>query len=124
MGNSTRNADKKSTKTGQNDKTKERHWNILEQKGKGKMRKNNSKIWGNKPETTGEGRKIKGQNNIDKTGHSKTTKKNSTINWVEMMRKYTNNWMQEKPNELERLEEGPKAEIHIDLHKTTLKTSN
>ena len=30
MRNSTGNADKKSTKTGQNDKTKERRWNILE----------------------------------------------------------------------------------------------
>ena len=29
----------KNTKTGQNDKTKERHWNIREQKGKGNKRK-------------------------------------------------------------------------------------
>ena len=34
MGKSTGNAGKKSTKTGQNDKTKEIRWNMLEQKGK------------------------------------------------------------------------------------------
>ena len=34
MGNSTGKADKKIYKTGQNDKTKERRWNMLEQKGK------------------------------------------------------------------------------------------
>ena len=33
MGNSIGNADKKSTKTGQNDKTKERFWNMWERKG-------------------------------------------------------------------------------------------
>ena len=33
---------KKSTKTGQNDKIKERCWNMLEQKGKGNTRKNNN----------------------------------------------------------------------------------
>ena len=48
---------KKSTKTDQNDKTKERCWNMLEQKGKGNTRKNNSTTWGNKPESIGkEGR--------------------------------------------------------------------
>ena len=68
-------------------------------------------------------------------------KENSINNWVEMTIKHTNNRMQEKPNnfglkygnqkknirkrlnmtwELE-LEEGPKAEIHIDLLKMTLK---
>ena len=35
MGNSTENADKKSTKTCQNDKTKERRWNMERQKEKG-----------------------------------------------------------------------------------------
>ncbi len=34
MGNSTGNADKKSSKAGQNDKTKETRWNMSEQKGK------------------------------------------------------------------------------------------
>ena len=39
MGNSTGNADKNSTKTGEIKKTKERRWNMWEQKGKGNMRK-------------------------------------------------------------------------------------
>ena len=39
MVNSIGNADKKSTKTGQNDKTKERRRNMWEQKGKGHTRK-------------------------------------------------------------------------------------
>ena len=84
-------------------------------------------------------------NNTDKTGHSKTTKENSINNWEEITRKHTSNWTQKKPNdfgrkygngkkgnektewinnmtrELEGLEEGLKAEIHIDLLKTTLK---
>ena len=59
MGNSTGNTDKKSTKAGQNDKTKERRWNMYEQKGKGNTKKDNSTTWGNKPESTGERRKIK-----------------------------------------------------------------
>ena len=50
---------KKSTKTGQNDKTKERRWNMKEQKGKGNTRKIKNTTWGNKPESTGERRKIK-----------------------------------------------------------------
>ena len=50
---------KKSTKTGQNDKTLERLWNILEQKGKGNTGKNNNTTWENTPESTGERRKIK-----------------------------------------------------------------
>ena len=85
--------------------------------------------------------------NTDKTGHSKTTKRNSTYKWGEMTRKYTNNRMQEKPNNFEQkysnqeniikkpngyaiwqkklgLEEGPKAEMHIDLLKTTQKQLN
>ena len=41
-----------------------------------------------------------------------------------MIRKDANNRKQEKPNDLEELEEGPKAEIHIDLLKTTLNISN
>ena len=41
-GISTGNADKKSTKTGRNDKTKERRWNMWEQKGKGNTSKNKS----------------------------------------------------------------------------------
>ena len=38
MGNSTGNADKKSTKTGQNHKAKERSWNMERQKGNGNTR--------------------------------------------------------------------------------------
>ena len=76
---------------------------------------------------------------------SKTTKENSINNWEGVTRKHTNNRMQKKPNdfgqkygnqkkynenaewinnitrELEGLEEAPKTEINIDLHKTTLK---
>ena len=72
-------------------------------------------------------------------------KENSINNWEEMTVKHTNNRMQKKPNDfglkygdkrkhnekaewinnierkLQRLEEGLKAEIHIDLLKTTLK---
>ena len=54
MGNSTGNTDKKSTKTGQNDKTKERRWNMWEQKGKCNTRKNNRTI--NQKVLTKEGR--------------------------------------------------------------------
>ena len=39
MGISTRNSDKKSTKTGKNDKTKEKRWKNLEQKRKDNTRK-------------------------------------------------------------------------------------
>ena len=39
-----------------------------------------------------------GSNNTDKTGHSKTTKENSTGNSVKNARRYTNNWMQRKQN--------------------------
>ena len=39
MGNSTGNADKKSSKTGQKDKTKDRRWNMLGTKRKGNTRK-------------------------------------------------------------------------------------
>ena len=147
MGNLTGNADKESTKTGQNDKIK-RRWNMLEQKGKGNTGKNNSTTCGNKPESTGERKKIKEiltkGKTIDKTGNPKTTKENSTNNWEEMTRKHTNKQMQKKPNdfgknngnqkhngkakwinnmnkELEGPEEGPKAEIQIDLLKSTLK---
>ena len=41
MGNSIGNADKKAMKTGKNDKTKGKRWNILGQKGKSNTRKNN-----------------------------------------------------------------------------------
>ena len=59
MGYSTGNADKKLMKTDKNDKTKEKHWIMLRQKGKSKTTKNNNKTCGNKSERTGERRKIK-----------------------------------------------------------------
>ena len=42
MENSTENAVKKNTKRGQNYKTKEKHWNMERQKGKGNTRKYNN----------------------------------------------------------------------------------
>ena len=57
MENSTGNADKKSMKTCQNDKTKERCPNIKKKK-KG-QHKNNNTTYGNKQESTGEIRKVK-----------------------------------------------------------------
>ena len=62
-------------------------------------------------------------------------KENSINNWKEMTTNHTNNrmlketkkhnekaeWIKHITRELEELKEGPKAEIHIDLHKTTLK---
>ena len=49
----------KYTKIDPNNKIKERSWIMEEQKGKGNTRKNNNTTWGNKPESTGERRKIK-----------------------------------------------------------------
>ena len=59
MENSTGNAEKKATKTGKNDKTKEKRWNRLGQKRKTYTRKNTNTTRGNKPEKAGERRKIK-----------------------------------------------------------------
>ena len=65
MENSTGSAGKKSTKTGKNDKTKEKRWNMLRQKEK--SNKNNNKTRGNKLESTSERRKIKQTSTKDKT---------------------------------------------------------
>ena len=78
MGNSTGNANKKST-TGKKDETKVERWNMLWRKGKSNSTsKRNHTIRGNKPESTSERRKTKklltGKNNTNKTGNSKTTK--------------------------------------------------
>ena len=54
MGNSTGNADKKSTKTSQNDKTKEDDVTCTYTKEKTIQEKNNNTTWGNKPESPGE----------------------------------------------------------------------
>ena len=52
MGHSTGNTDKKSTATNKNDKTKEKRWNMLGQKGKSKARKEDNSTR-NKPESSG-----------------------------------------------------------------------
>ena len=58
MGNSAGNADKKSTTTGQNGRTK-RSWNMWEPNAKDNTRKNNSTTWENKQVSSGERREIK-----------------------------------------------------------------
>ena len=85
---------KKTTKTSPTDK-KERDWNKRKE-GTGNMGESNSTTWGNKPESTGQRRKTKqistkGKAIQTKTGHSKTTKENSTNNWEGVTRKHTNN---------------------------------
>ena len=59
MGNSTGNANKKSTKEDRNDKTKEKGWKMFGQKEKSNTRKNNNTTCENKPENNGERRMIK-----------------------------------------------------------------
>ena len=59
MENFTGNANKTTTKTSPNDK-KERRWNKRDEET-GNMGKNNSTTEGNKPESAGERRKIKGR---------------------------------------------------------------
>ena len=66
---------KKSTKTGQNEKTK-RHWNMWEQKGKGNMRKNNSTTWGNKPESTGKRRFKRYRQRVKQYRQNRTSQNN------------------------------------------------
>ena len=142
---------KKSTKTGQNDKTKQRRWNMLEQKGKGNTRKNNSTTWGNKPIILAKEGGLKRyrprlkqyrqdrtfQNNErkfcqqlggDNTKNIPTTvsQRNRTIldeNIATKKKKHNERaeWINNMTRELEGFEEGPKAEIHIDLLRTTLK---
>ena len=148
MENSTGNADKKSTKTGKNDKTKEKHWNILGQKGNINTRKIAIQLEEINQKVLAKEGKIKRYRERVKqyrqTGHFKTMKENSTYNLGEMTLKNTDNQMQEKLNkfgvkynnqenntkaewisnmakELEGLEEGLKAKIHIDLLRTALK---
>ena len=68
MGKSTGNADKKSTTTNKNDKTEEERWNTLGRKEmSNSTRKTNNTTQGNKPEVTGERRKIKKISRQDKT---------------------------------------------------------
>ena len=145
MGSSTGNPDKKSTKTSQNGKT-ERSWNRWEENWKDNTRKNNSTTWGNKPEGSGERREtkkisIKGKTLQTKQDIPKLRKKIFISNWKGMTyqqpdaRETERFWMKiwqpkkhiekaEGINDLTRelgLEEGPKAEMHIELLKKTLK---
>ena len=148
MGNSTGNANKKAIKQARMIK-KERHWNKREQKGAGNTRKNNSTNWGNKPESAGERKKIKeistqGKTTTTKQDFPKQWKKilpairrewrenipttwcqrNRTILDENMATKKHNvktEWINNMTRELEGLEEGPKAEINIELLKKTLK---
>ena len=105
MGNLTGNAEKKSTKTCQNDKTTENAGTFRDKKDEAiQKEKNNKTTWGNKPESPGERRKIKEILTKDKTIQTKRyipkqRKKIFTSNWVEMTRKHTNNRMQEETNE-------------------------
>ena len=126
-------------------------WNMWEQKGKGNTSKNNSTIWRIKPENTGERRKIKEILTKGKTIQTKqdipkqrkkiisatrrawrknllTTgcQRNRTILQKNMATKKHEKaeWINNMTRELEGLEEGLKAEIHIDLLKKTLKKSN
>ena len=82
MGISTRNLDKKSTKRGKNDKTKERRWNNYEQKKKYNTGKTYNTTWGNKPESTGERRKIK---DISKKGKKIQTKEDIPKQWKKIL---------------------------------------
>ena len=111
----------------------------------------NNTIWGNKPESTGERKKIKEISTkskiIDKTGHSKTTKKiqlttgrrwheNITttgckrnrmiLDWNMATKKHNEKaeWINNMTRELEGPEEGPKAEIFIDFVEMTRKNIN
>ena len=68
MGNSTVKTDKKSTTTSKNDKKnktkkqnkkKQKRWNMLGKKEKSSTSKNDNTTQGNKPESTGERKKIK-----------------------------------------------------------------
>ena len=98
MGNSTENANKKKKLRKQARMIKKRGAEISGGggEGTGNTGKDNSTTWGNKPESTGERRnikEIKGKNNTDKTGLSKTTKGNFINNWEGVTRKYTNNRM-------------------------------
>ena len=60
---------KKTTKTSLNDE--ERCWNKCGEEGTGHMGKNNSTTWGNKPENTGQRRKIKEISTKGKTVQTK-----------------------------------------------------
>ena len=99
MVNSTGNVDKKSTKTGRKDKTKNEKENATHEKKKEKitvqLQEINQKVLAKQERLKRYRRSFK---NRDRTVHSKTTKENSINNWEEMTRKHTNNRMQKKRN--------------------------
>ena len=122
-----------------------------DKKKKATQEKNNNTTWGNKQESTGESRKIKDISTKGKTIQTKQDilKQRKKIlsttgrRWHEnipttgckrnrmILDKNTTikkhdekpEWMNNRTSELEGLEEGPKAEIHTDLLKMTLKIS-
>ena len=67
MGNSTGNADKKSTTTSKNDKTEEERWNMLGRKRKTNTSKTTKTTQWNKPEGISEWRKTKKILSLNKT---------------------------------------------------------
>ena len=133
MENSTGNADKKYT-TGKNDKTEEKRWNILGQKGKRNTWKNDTTTRGNKPGGNGERRKIKKISRKDKTiqRNQDIPKQRKKIPLTSKRKyqqpdareakqfgvKYGN---QENIKKSNGFEERLKAKIYIDSLRTTLK---
>ena len=128
---------KKSTKTGQNDQTKEKCWDIYTQKGKGNTRKMTA--WGNKPEGSCEGRLKRHRQRVKQYRQNRTFQNNekkfyqqqggddtktyqqpdarkTERSWTKMWQAKKHNekskWINNVTKELEGLEEGPKAEIH------------
>ena len=55
---------------------------------------------------------------------ARETERFGTKIWKQRKHIEKSEWINNKRRELERLKEGPKVEIHIDLLKTTLKKSN
>ena len=146
MGNSTGNADKKtSTITNQNEK---KDAGICKKKKEKLTQEKNSATWGNKPESPIERNNIK---EISTKGERIQTKQNIPKEWKKILSIKRRRWQKNLPTigckrnrtildrnkkktawkrpsrinnmtrEFEGLEEGPKAEIHIDLLKTTQK---
>ena len=85
MGNSTGNADEKCTKTGPNDKTKEKRWNMYRQKRKGNTRKTNTTSEEIIQKVLAKERKLKRYRQRVKQYRQNGTFQNNE-------RKFTNNW--------------------------------
>ena len=132
---------------GQNDKQRKRVVTCRAKNEKSDRRKNNNTTWENKPENTGEKRKIKkiltkGKIIQTKQDISKERKeilptrddtktyqqpdaRESEQFWTKIWqpRKHKKaEWMSNNTKELAGLKKGPKAEIRIDLLQTTLKS--